>query len=48
MKKNNNKVYFKPTIEIVYMTECTNILAGSGGAGFTGDVSGRTDEDVPM
>lgn len=30
MKKNNKKVYFKPTIEIVYITECTNILAGSG------------------
>lgn len=30
MKKNNNKAYLKPTTEIVYLTECTNILAGSG------------------
>lgn len=32
MKKNSNKAYLKPTTEIVYVTECSNILAGSGEA----------------
>lgn len=48
MKKNSNKAYLKPTIEIVYMTECTNILAGSGEADFSGNVTDRTGEDDSM
>lgn len=48
MKKNNSKAYLKPITEIVYMTECINILAGSGEAKFTGDISGRTGEEDAM
>ena len=48
MKKNNNKAYLKPTTEIVYITECANILAGSGEMAPTIGLDGRTDEDVPM
>lgn len=48
MKKNNYKAYLKPTTEIIYMTERTNFLAGSGEAGFTGGVTDRTDNPVPM
>lgn len=45
MKQNSNKAYLKPTTEIVYITEYTNILAGSGEAGFAGDISDRALEE---
>jgi hypothetical protein len=48
MKKNNNKAYLKPTTEIVYITECANILAGSGEISPTIDLDGRTNEDDAM
>lgn len=48
MKKNSNKVYLKPTIEIVYITEYTNILAGSGEYSPSVDLSGRSSEDDAM
>ena len=48
MKKNNNKAYLKPTIEIVYVTECSNILAGSGEMSPAIGLDGRTDEPDAM
>lgn len=48
MKKNNNKAYLKPTTEIVYITECANILAGSGEMSPTIGLDGRTNEDDAM
>lgn len=49
MKKNNNKVYLKPTTEIVYLTECTNILAGSGDINtITPSIDGQSSEDDAM
>jgi len=46
--KKNNKAYLKPTIEIVYMTECANILAGSGEMSPTIGLDGRDNEDDAM
>lgn len=46
--KKNNKAYVKPTIEIVYITECANILAGSGEMSPSVDLTPRTDEDDVM
>lgn len=49
MKKNSNKAYLKPTIEIVYMTEYTNILAGSGEVNtITPSIDGLGSEDDAM
>ncbi|WP_434503181.1 hypothetical protein [Prevotella sp.] len=49
MKKNKNKAYLKPITEIVYMTECTNILAGSGEMSPSVDLTPRTTgEDDAM
>lgn len=49
MKKNKNKAYLKPTTEIVYLTECTNILAGSGEVNtITPSIDGQGSETDPM
>lgn len=48
MNKNNNKAYLKPTTEIVYMTECTNILAGSGEMSPSVGIDPRSDENDGM
>lgn len=48
MNRNDNKAYIKPTTKIVYITECTNILAGSGEMSPSVDLTPRTtgDDDV--
>lgn len=48
MNRNNYKAYLKPTTEIIYITECTNILAGSGEMSPSVDLTPRTDEDDVM
>lgn len=49
MNRNNNKAYIKPTTKVVYITECTNILAGSGEMMSPSvDLTPRTGEDDAM
>ena len=48
MNNNNNKAYIKPTIEIIYMTEFSNILAGSGEMSPTIYLDSRTGEEDAM